>query len=233
MTVAAVLTAAGLGTRLGADVPKALVNVAGRPLVAWALDRLAASAAIVVITAPAGHADEFEAVLAAAQLAHPRTDITVVEGAGTRQESVAAGVKALAGRAVQPTVIAIHDAARAFMPAEAIDEAIAAVRAGADGAVPVVPVVDTLVAAPGADGALGDGIDRSALRAVQTPQVFAADVAVDVHRRAADDGFTGTDDATLARHYGYRVVATAGHSWGFKVTTPGDLALAEHVARSS
>lgn len=233
MTVAAVLTAAGLGTRLGADVPKALVSVAGRPLVAWALDRLAASAAIVVVTAPADHAEEFEAMLAPAQLAHPRTDITVVEGAGTRQQSVAAGVRALAGRAVRPTIIAIHDAARAFMPTSAIEAAIAAVRAGADGAVPLVPVVDTLVAAPGEDGALGAGIDRASLRAVQTPQVFSADVAMDMHRRGAEDGIDATDDATLARHYGYRVVATEGHSWGFKVTTAGDLALAEHVARSS
>jgi 2-C-methyl-D-erythritol 4-phosphate cytidylyltransferase len=127
--------------------------------------------------------------------------------------------------------VAIHDAARAFQPIATFRFALAAVEAGADGAVPVVPLVDTLVAAPEADGTLGAGVDRDSLRAVQTPQAFRWEAARDAHARAAADGFEATDDASLARHYGYRVVATEGHPWGFKVTTAGDLALAEHVAR--
>lgn len=231
MTVAAVVTAAGLGTRLGAQAPKALVDVAGRPLLAWAVERVARVAADIVVTAPPGYWDEVLAV--ATKAADGAASIVVVEGGGTRQESVAAGVRAAMEFAPVPDILLIHDAARAFMPEDAMRAAIGAVEAGADGAVPVVPLVDTVVAVPGADGSLGAAVDRDALRAAQTPQVFRAEAIASAHLRAAAEGFTATDDAGLARHYGYRVVATEGHPSGFKVTVAGDLAVAEQVARNA
>ncbi len=231
MTVAAVLTAAGVGSRLGAGQPKALVPVAGQALVAWALDRLAQVAPLVVITAPADRLDDFHEAVASVAMGRPALDLRIVAGGDTRQQSVEAGLAAIARSRDDITAVLIHDAARAFQPVVAMEAALGAVAAGADGAVPVVPLVDTLVAAPGDDGSLGPGIDRDSFRAAQTPQVFRWDVAIDAHARAAADGFEGTDDASLARKYGYRVVATEGHPWGFKVTTAGDLALAEHVAR--
>jgi 2-C-methyl-D-erythritol 4-phosphate cytidylyltransferase len=217
VTVAAVITAAGSGTRLGAAVPKALLPIEGRALVAWALDGICQTADAVVVTAPESHLDAFrEAVDGRA---------TVVAGGVTRQESVALGLAELALAAND--IVLIHDAARAFQPVDTMRATVAAVEAGADGAIPVLPVVDTLVAAPRPDGSLGEPVDRDAFRTVQTPQTFRAGVALDAHARGRAGA---TDDATLARELGYRIVAVDGHEWGFKVTRPADLPLALHVA---
>ncbi|GIG53721.1 2-C-methyl-D-erythritol 4-phosphate cytidylyltransferase [Demequina activiva] len=217
MTVAAVVTAAGSGTRLGADVPKALLPIEGRALVAWALDGVCETADAVVVTAPAAHLDAFrEAVDGRA---------TVVAGGQARQQSVALGLAAL--DLADHDIVLIHDAARAFQPVETMRATVAAVESGADGAIPVLPVVDTLVAAPAPDGTLGEPVDRDAFRTVQTPQTFRARVALDAHARGRAGA---TDDATLARELGYRIVAVDGHEWGFKVTLPADLPLALHIA---
>lgn len=238
MTVAAVVTAAGLGTRLGTDLPKALVRVEGRTLVAWAVERIAEVCRDVVVSAAPAHLDAFGQAIAEATIP-PGVAVAIIAGGETRQESVAAGVAELMSHSPQPTIILVHDAARAFMPAEPMRVAIGAIEAGADGAVPIVPLVDTIVAVPAADGRLGLAVDRSSLRAAQTPQAFRASALSDAHLRgaaepgAAEPGAEVTDDAGLVRRYGYRVVATEGHPWGFKVTIPGDLALAEYVAKQA
>jgi 2-C-methyl-D-erythritol 4-phosphate cytidylyltransferase len=233
VTVAAVVTAAGLGTRLGTDLPKALVRVEGRTLVAWAVERIAEVCRDVVVTAAPAHLDAFGQAIAEATIP-PDVAVAIIAGGETRQESVAAGVAELMSHSPQPTIILVHDAARAFMPAEPMRVAIGAIEAGADGAVPIVPLVDTIVAVPAADGGLGLAVDRSSLRAAQTPQAFRASALSDAHvRGAAEPGEEVTDDAGLVRRYGYRVVATEGHPWGFKVTIPGDLALAEYVAKQA
>jgi 2-C-methyl-D-erythritol 4-phosphate cytidylyltransferase len=235
VTTAAVIAAAGLGTRLGSDLPKALVEVAGRPLIAWALDRVADVADQVVVTVPPGHEAEFGQAISSVTDGKPHLRVDIVVGGKTRRESVAAGLKALLGHdGARPSIILVHDAARAFMPVESMRTAIGAIQAGADGAVPIVPLVDTLLASPEEDGSLGAVVDREAVRAAQTPQVFRADALMDAHTRADEEGVDdATDDAGLVRRYGYRVVATEGHPWGFKVTVEGDLSLAEHVARLS
>ncbi|WP_156160576.1 2-C-methyl-D-erythritol 4-phosphate cytidylyltransferase [Demequina soli] len=221
MTVAAVVTAAGYGTRLGSSLPKALVVVAGEPLVVHAVRRIARVAASVVVTAPPTHLEEFARALAG-------LDARIVPGADTRQASVNAGLAALA--LAPEDIVLVHDAARAFQPVPTMRAVAAAIEAGADGAIPVVPVVDTLVTAPGPDGALGEPVDRAGFRIVQTPQAFRASVLLDAHARG---GSEATDDASLARALGYRVVATEGHEAGVKITHAGDLALAEHLAAAS
>lgn len=234
MTIAAVVAAAGLGTRLGADQPKALVDVAGRPLVAWALDRIANVADTVVVTAPPGREAEIEDAISVVRAGRPRLNVKVVAGGATRRESVAAGLAALMEFPGEPSIILVHDAARAFMPVEPMLAAIGAIQAGADGAVPIVPLVDTLVASPEEDGTLGAVVDRDLVHAAQTPQAFRAEALIEAHRRASEEGVDdATDDAGLVRRYGYRVVATEGHPWGFKLTVEGDLAFAEYVARRS
>ncbi|WP_062136271.1 IspD/TarI family cytidylyltransferase [Demequina aestuarii] len=231
MIIAAVITAAGSGTRLAASspdgaVPKALVTLDGRALVAWAVTRIADVAERIVVTAPALHVDAVQSALADAGV-----DALVVPGGDTRQASVAAGLSALA--LDDDDIVLIHDAARAFQEPAVAAATIEAVRAGADGAIPVLPVVDTLIGAPGPDGVIGEPVDREGIRAVQTPQTFRAAVAIDAHRRGAAPGAPpATDDATLARALGHRIVAVAGHEWGFKVTRPSDLPLAHHIARS-
>lgn len=217
MIVAAVLVAAGSGSRLGADVPKAFVTVAGRPLLAHAASRFAAHPGVrdVVIAAPA------ELVGSAAELVG---SARVVAGGRTRQESVARGLAALA-----PDVdtVLVHDVARAFVPAAVIDRVLGALSAGAAAVVPTVPVADTIRSVAG--GVLGAVVDRSQLAAVQTPQGFARRVLVAAHASALDG--SATDDASLVEAAGVSVTAVPGAPEAFKVTVPLDLALAEVIAR--
>jgi 2-C-methyl-D-erythritol 4-phosphate cytidylyltransferase len=228
VTIAAVVTAAGSGARLGAGVPKALMIVQGRALVSWAVSRIADACDEIVVTAPAAHIADFEAALAPVADATGKR-IDVIAGGAERQQSVAAALGTLfaPGRDA-PEIVLVHDAARAFQDPAVGLAAIEAVRAGADGAIPVVSVVDTLVHAPSADGTLGDSADRESLRAVQTPQVFKGSVLHAAHLAHADAA--ATDDAQLVRASGGRVVAVDGHEWGFKVTRPSDIPLAEYIA---
>ncbi|WNM24948.1 2-C-methyl-D-erythritol 4-phosphate cytidylyltransferase [Demequina capsici] len=211
MTVAAVVTAAGSGTRLGRDLPKALVTIAGTPLVAWAASSLAAVCEQVVVTAPAEHLEEFRRAVS-----HVAARVTVVAGGATRQQSVALGLAAVSPEADE---ILVHDAARAFMPVAVSGRALAALDA-ADGVIPVLPVVDTIVATSGGEVRY---LDRSSLGGVQTPQAFRASALRDAHARAAAGGFEGTDDGSLLAAYGYRVVTCEGDPEGRKITYAEDL----------
>ncbi len=223
MTLAAVVTAAGYGTRLGSEIPKALVPVAGEPLVVHAVRRISQVASRIVVTAPATHLAQIAAALEGVDA---EGELVIVPGADTRQGSVAAGLEAL--DLGDQDIVLVHDAARAFQPVAVMRAAVAAVEHGADGAIPLLPVVDTLVTAPAADGSLGEPVDRTGFRMVQTPQVFRAGALLEAHARA--HGGAATDDATLVRQLGYRVVATDGHEHGLKVTHAADLALAEYIA---
>jgi 2-C-methyl-D-erythritol 4-phosphate cytidylyltransferase len=218
-TVAAILVAAGSGQRLGAGVPKAFVEVAGRSLLARAFTTFAANPAVeaVVVAAPASHADM------AAELTRGR----VVVGGDTRQDSVAA---ALAALPASVGYVLVHDVARPFVPMRVIDDVIAALHGGALAVVPIVSVHDT-VRRIRPEGTLDGIVDRSSLAAVQTPQGFRRDVLVDAHERAG--GFVATDDAALVEALGLPVVAVAGADEAFKITTAADLARAEALVLGS
>lgn len=217
MTVAAVLTAAGSGSRLGRDIPKGLVTVAGVPLVRWAASSLATVCDRIVVTAPADALLDFSSVLAG--VACP---VEVVAGGETRQDSVRLGVDRLAELADDDTIL-VHDAARAFMPVAVFGKLLTAVEYD-DAAIPVLPVVDTIVAGVGAQVAY---LDRSSLGAVQTPQAFRAEALRDAHTRAAAEHITSTDDASLTVHYGYTLATVEGDVLGAKITYPEDLAAAQ------
>ena len=144
----------------------------------------------------------------------PDTEIIVTAGGATRSESVRAGIAATPADA---DVIIVHDAARPLATGAIFAAVTAAVAAGHDGAVPVVAVADTIRHTR--DGPL----DRSRLRAVQTPQAFRADLL----RRAHATGGEATDDATLVEAAGGKVQLTDGEPDNLKITTPGDLHVAE------
>ncbi len=215
-TVAAVLVAAGSGERLGADVPKAFVRVGGRSLLEHAAGRFVGHPDIdqVVIVAPAEQQDE----------ATRLTGQPAVAGGTTRQESVAAGLAALA-----PDIdtVLVHDVARPFVPATVIAAVVAALTAGADAAVPVVPIHDT-VRRVGADGGFAETLDRSSLVAIQTPQGFDRAVLAAAHE--AGRTLAVTDDAALVEAMGRVVVAVPGDDAAFKITRPWDLEIASAVA---
>jgi len=120
----------------------------------------------------------------------------------------------------------VHDVARPFVPGRVIDAVLAALRAGAGAVVPVVPIIDT-VRRVAPDGTLAGVVDRSTLRAVQTPQGFRCDVLIAAHHQAGGD--PATDDASLVEALGREVVAVPGADEAFKITTAADLARAESV----
>ncbi|WP_130292896.1 2-C-methyl-D-erythritol 4-phosphate cytidylyltransferase [Pseudonocardia sediminis] len=213
--VAAIVPAAGSGLRLGAGVPKAFVDLGGRPMVLRAVDGLLESDVVgsVVVVVPSSE------VTAAASL-FPGRPVTVVPGGADRTASVAAGLRELAS---DVDVVLVHDAARPLTPPEVVRRVVAAVRSGLPAVIPVLPVVDT-VKRVDAGGVVTATVDRSALRAVQTPQGFRAS---DLVRAYA--GVTGalTDDAGLVEALGEDVHTVAGDPVAFKVTTAWDLRIAE------
>jgi 2-C-methyl-D-erythritol 4-phosphate cytidylyltransferase len=214
--VAAILVAAGSGERLGAAVPKAFVPVAGRALLEHAAARFQQHPQVrdVIVVAPGTHLEQ-------ASKAAPSA--VVVAGGATRQQSVSAGLAALAA---DVDLVLVHDVARAFVPAEVISRVIAAL-ADAAAVIPVLPVTDTIRRSDPATGELHETVDRSRLSAVQTPQGFRRDDLVVAHRDAPADA---TDDASLIEALGGRVLGVAGDALAFKITYPLDLLLAEAVA---
>jgi 2-C-methyl-D-erythritol 4-phosphate cytidylyltransferase len=138
-----------------------------------------------------------------------------VAGGATRSGSVRAGLAAVPGSA---TVVCVHDAARPLASRDLFERVIAAVRAGADGAIPGMPVNDTIKVVDD-DGVVTATLDRATLTAVQTPQAFSAAALRAAHAAAAE----GTDDASLVEATGGRVVVVPGEAWNRKLTEPGDL----------
>ncbi len=216
--VAAIVVAAGSGSRLGADLPKALVPVGGVPLVTHAVENLrAGGVAVVVVAAPAAHLDAVRAAVGHA---------TVVAGGPSRQASVAAALAVLP----EADVVLVHDAARCLAPPSLVARVVAAVRAGHRAVVPVLPVTDTLVASAD-DGPVASYEDRSRLRAVQTPQGFERATLERAHAaaadRAAEESGAATDDTSLVAAIGETVWAIPGDDAAMKITTPRDRAVAE------
>lgn len=218
-SVAALVPAAGMGLRLGENLPKAFVDLGGRTLLDWALDGLLASGALshVVVVVPDRLVDRTQDICARLSGDLP---IDVVVGGAERADSVRAGLRA----AARADVILVHDAARCLTPPETVARVVDAVIAGSPAVVPVLPVVDTMKSVD-ADGVVTGTVDRESLRSVQTPQGFDADVLRRAHA-AADHA---TDDAGLVERLGVPVTTVAGHPEAFKITTPMDLVLARAV----
>jgi 2-C-methyl-D-erythritol 4-phosphate cytidylyltransferase/2-C-methyl-D-erythritol 2,4-cyclodiphosphate synthase len=211
MTTTALIVAAGSGERLGGGLPKQYRPLAGKALLAHAVDTLAAHPAVSAVRVVIG-----EGRYEMARAALGQRDVgDFITGGATRAQSVRAGLAALGGEAVL-----VHDAARPFCPPAVIDRLLAALEFH-DGAVPVLGVSDT-VARAGA--ILGDVVDRSGLVRVQTPQ--AARLAA---LRAAYAGYTGepTDESTVLRAAGLSVAAVEGAAELDKITTAADFAAAE------
>ena len=218
-SVGVVVVAAGSGTRLGAALPKAFVVLRGRPLLGYAVDTVARLPHLsrLVVVAPPEHTDPGAAVWAGVALP---PDAVVVAGGAERTDSVAAGLAALG----DVDVVLVHDAARCLTPLAVFERVVAAVRAGAAGAVPGIPLVDTVKTVdPG--GVITGTPDRASLRAVQTPQGFAREVLVTAYRI----GLGATDDASLVELGGHHVLVVDGDPLAFKVTSPDDLEHAERV----
>jgi len=223
-TAVAVVVAAGAGERLGAAVPKALIPLAGRPLLSHALDRLERSGVIdqVVVVHPPGYEGRF------ADICRTHGVGTLVPGGVTRTDSVRAGVEAIGPEAAR---IAVHDAARALTPGDVVARAVAAVEGDVVAAAPGLPIPDTLKRVSG--GEVTATLDRSGVWAVHTPQVVRADALRASlawgRGEAATDDLGLVEQAIAAGKVSGRVVLVDGDVRDLKITYPRDLALAERM----
>ena len=212
--VAALIVAAGSGSRAGGGLPKQYRPLAGRPLLRRAVDAVRA-AGVDHVQVVIGAGQEAACRSALGDLALPAP----VLGGATRRESVRNGLAALAGSGF--TQVLIHDAARPFLPSSVVERLLAAL-GRAEGAVPVLPVVDTL-ARVGAT--LCEAVAREGLVRVQTPQAFRFEAIRDAHARWT--GGEATDDAQVARAAGLGVATVEGDARLEKLTFEADFERAE------
>ena len=228
MKAVAVVLAAGRGLRLGADLPKAHVRVAGSTLLQWSAAALArapdVSAVLPVIGADGGAS---VAELRGAWTGPARL-LEAVGGGAERQDSVAAGLRALEEQVPEAEWVLVHDAARCLVTPSEAGDALAAARA-TGAALLVARVEDTVKRVVG--DRVESTLDRSALVRALTPQVFRVGLLRQALERAADDGFRGTDCASLVERLGVEVRTCPGSPENFKITSPSDLERAEVILR--
>ena len=219
MRVAAVVPAGGAGLRMGgAGVRKQYVRLAGEPVLLRAIRPLRSDPRVewVILALPPDDVADPPFPLPAG--------IRVVAGGAERGDSVR---NALAAVPPEADVVMVHDAARPLLTREVVDRVLAAVDAGT-GAIAALPLADTLKRV-GDDGTIEKTVPRRGFWRAQTPQAFPRGMILDAHGRAARDGVSATDDAELVERYGGRVVVVRGDARNLKITSPGDLALAERL----
>ena len=213
---AAVVVAAGQGTRAGQGVPKQFAYWRGKPLVRHSVERLlAAGASQVIVVIPDGMLDQAQEALVGLD------KIAFAIGGVTRQVSAMQGLLTAAGPDVERVLI--HDAARPIVPRAVIERLLAALETH-DGAIPVLPVVDSLALAEGET--MAGSADRDALRRVQTPQAFRFEPIIAAHAAGADEPTAG-DDAQVLVANGGTVALVAGDEALAKVTFAEDF-MAQH-----
>jgi 2-C-methyl-D-erythritol 4-phosphate cytidylyltransferase len=206
MSVVGIVPAGGSGERLGADRPKAFVVCAGRPLIEWSLEVLGEVCDRVVVAAPEGYDEGPDRVRGG--------------------ESRSASVRNALETAPEASVFVVHDAARPLVTRELVERCVAALEPGVDGAVAAVPMTDTVKeAAP--DGRVMRTLDRTALWAIQTPQVFRADMLRRALQRDAAALAAAPDDAALVDEAGGVVTVVESFPENLKVTRESDLRIAE------
>ncbi len=222
------VVAAGRGTRVGSAVPKQYLPLAGRPLLGRTLGRLleADPAARLLVTIHPDDRARYEATLADLAPEAARRVLAAVPGGASRQDSVRAGLAALAALPEPPDLVLIHDGARPF-PSRALVARAKAAAAQNGAAVPGLAVTDTIKQVDAA-GRIDATPRREALRAVQTPQAFRFKLIHDAHQAAEAAGARDlTDDAAIAEWAGHAVHVFEGDPGNMKVTSPEDVAVAE------
>ncbi|SLN37251.1 2-C-methyl-D-erythritol 4-phosphate cytidylyltransferase [Roseivivax jejudonensis] len=213
MRHAALIVAAGRGTRAGGPLPKQWQEVAGQSVARWTLQAFAHLDARVLVIHPE---DRARAEAEAAGL-----DTRIVPGGADRAASVRAGLEALVAAA--PEAVLIHDVARPAVPRTVIDAVLGAL-SGAPGAAPALPVTDALWR--GADGRVAASVPRDGLFRAQTPQGFRFRAILDAHM--AHRG-AAADDVEVARAAGLDVAIVPGSEDNLKITAPGDFARAARI----
>ena len=204
---AAIIAGAGMGHRLGAEIPKALIQIQGITLLERAFTSLSKVVDEIVITAPEGYEEQFKAIVG--------QSAEVITGGVLRSDSIRVALKALS-----PSVesVLIHDAARALASSALAARVLGELQSGQSAVIPVLKVIDTIKEID-RDGFVRATPDRSSLVAAQTPQGFNRQVLERAHS-ASDDA---TDDAALVEAIGIKVKTIDGEASAFKITTKEDI----------
>jgi 2-C-methyl-D-erythritol 4-phosphate cytidylyltransferase / 2-C-methyl-D-erythritol 2,4-cyclodiphosphate synthase len=205
---AVIIPAAGSGERLGANLPKALVQLVGRPLISHAVAAVSPVASQIIIAAPAGYEKNLTDLFG--------DSVTVVTGGSTRSASVKLALSALE---TDIELVLVHDAARCLASTDLASRVIAELLAGEKAVIPATLVTDTIKKVD-KKGYVAKTYDREKLRAVQTPQGFVRSVLEKAHASGGD----ATDDAGLVEELGIAVKVIAGEDRAQKITTQQDLA---------
>jgi 2-C-methyl-D-erythritol 4-phosphate cytidylyltransferase len=219
------IAAAGSGRRMGASGNKLLLDVAGRPVLAWTLDAALRCEAISWVGL-VGQPIDAAAIAAIVVAAAPAKPVQWIIGGDTRQESVSRGLAALPPEAGG---VLIHDGARCLVEPELLARCAAAVQAGR-AVIAATPVTDTIKQVD-ADGTITATPERSALWAAQTPQGFPVEQLRAAHATASREGWQVTDDAALFERLGLAVQVLEAPASNIKLTTPFDLTIAGAVLR--
>ena len=214
-TSAAIIAGAGMGHRLGADIPKALIQIDGVTLIERAFAALSTIVDEIVITAPAGYEETFRAIVG--------ESATVITGGVLRSDSVNLALNSLSP---STKYVLVHDAARALATSDLAQRVLNELNSGESAVIPALNVVDTIKEVD-RDGYVRNTPDRSVLRAVQTPQGFAVDVLKRAHE-ASDDA---TDDAALVEALGIKVKTILGEARAMKITNSEDIGMALTLLR--
>ncbi|HUA01811.1 MAG TPA: 2-C-methyl-D-erythritol 4-phosphate cytidylyltransferase [Candidatus Aquilonibacter sp.] len=224
--IAAIIPAAGLGTRMGADMPKQFLELDGMPLILFTLKRLAACPAITdfFVATRAEDIASLQDKVARAGLGRPAR---VVHGGDTRQQSVS---NALAQVDPATEIVLVHDAVRPFVTREQIERVIAEARArGA--AILGIPAIDTVkevkrASLPEDVALISATIPRERIVLAQTPQAFTYPLLRDALRKAKEDDVSASDEAAAVERFGHEVFVVLGSERNLKITRPADMDLA-------
>ena len=213
--VAAIIPAAGSGVRLGAQMPKAFIELDGISLLTRSALAMSVVADVIIVAAPSDELD-----LASKHLADVDAEVHIVAGGAARQDSIA---NALAILPQDVTTVLVHDAARPLVPRDVTNRVLTEIQNSAVAVIPVLPIADTIKRVD-AQNKVIETVDRNQLRRVQTPQGFTRDT---LHHAYADPTIVATDDAGLMEALGIPVVTVAGDELAMKITTAHDLEIAK------
>lgn len=224
--IAAILPAAGLGTRMGAEMPKQFLELNGTPIVILSLRRIASCSLVtdLIVATRADEVKRLEERIAREKFKQP---VRVVKGGDSRQDSVAAALREVPN---DTEIVLVHDAVRPFVTVEQITRVIEEARR-CHAAILGIPAMDTVKEVKRAslpeDVALVTGtIPRERLVMAQTPQVFTTKLLKEAFARAQSDGVNASDEAGLVERLGHDVHVVLGSERNMKITKPADMELA-------
>lgn len=224
----AIITAAGIGKRMGINQPKQYLEISGKPIICHTLEKFQAAKRVdgIIIVANAHSLSIIkDNILNKWPCAKV---IKVIAGGEKRQDSVAAG---LAATPSSCKIVLVHDGVRPFVSPMLIDKSIdEAIEHGA--CIVAIPVKDTIKRIDN-EGFIAETVERASLWRAQTPQTFRHEILKRAFAKAADDGFYGTDEAMLVERLGQKIVVLAGDEKNIKITTSEDLKIAKQFLNSN